>query len=56
MSKNEHGDILNKFSDNLNIVRGFSVFFFIRVGVIKNLNLSKEAQKGFPRKYFQKSV
>ena len=27
MSKNEHGDILNKFSDNLNIVRGFSVFF-----------------------------
>ena len=55
MSKNELGDILNKFSDNLNVVRGFSVFFF-RMGAIKNLNLSKKAQKGFPRKYFQKSV
>ena len=55
VSKNELSDILNKFSDNLNVVRGFSVFFF-RMGAIKNLNLSKKAEKGFPRKYFQKSV
>ena len=45
MSKNEHGDILNKFSDNLNIVRGFSVFFFFPGGRNQKFELIERGPK-----------
>lgn len=47
-------DILDKFRDYLDVIKGFISFF--RMGVIKNSNFAKKAQKDFVRKYFQKSV
>ena len=54
LSKIELVDILDKFRDYLDVIKGFISFF--RMGVIKNLNFAKKAQKDFVRKYFQKSV
>ena len=47
-------DILDEFRDYLDVIKGFISFF--GMGVIKNLNFAKKAQKDFVRKYFEKWV
>ena len=47
-------DILDEFRDYLDVIKGFISFF--QMGVIKNLNFAKKAQKDFVRKYFEKWV
>ena len=54
LSKIELVDILDEFRDYLDVIKGFISLF--RMGVIKNLNFAKKAQKDFVRKYFEKWV
>ena len=54
LSKIELVNILDEFCDYLDVIKGFISFF--QMGVIKNLNFAKKAQKDFVRKYFEKWV